>query len=297
MLDVDDEDHISSHAVAAAISLALASGELTTQTAWPPVLCQSLLRHRDGVWPPDIIACRLIKWANAAAFPFTWDYPALEGFDQLLSSDHLASHSPCIVTRVHDMQLVALQFPHGDAAHFLSHLAVNLLRCIGPRVLVALLGLRTTVGYLSDRLPPPRSVLVAAFEKMHGKSSSSRLTVGARALAKHCHRGAESWWGECTGSETEKSEAARHACTRILDEAVWVNAHCIVHGTKLIEYRVAAGYGARWSFITRDRSVHIDSDALCSSAGSEANFDEYLCEFRGFLEPHVVGGHERKWRH
>lgn len=297
MLNGDDEGHASLHAIAAAISLALASGELTAQNAWPPALCQSLLLYRNGVWPSDIIACRLVEWANTAVFPLTWDYPSLEGFDQLLNSDHLAAYSPSIINCVYGMQLVALQLPRGDAAPLLGQLATDLLRCIGPRVLVALLGLRTTIGFIPDMLPPPRSALVAAFEKLHGKGSSSRLTVGARALVKHCHRGAESWWGECTGSEAEKSEAARRACARILDGAVWVNAHCIVHGTQLIEYRVADGYGARWSFKRREHSECNDIHAPRSSAGTEEEFEEYVCEFRGFLEPHVVGGHETKWRH
>jgi hypothetical protein len=204
------------------------------------------------------------------------------------------------------MQLMALQLPQGDdeasaaTAHVLRHLAAALLRSMGPRVLVALLGLRTTVGYLPDVLPPPRSTLVVAFERRHGKSSSSQLTVGARALAKHCHRGAESWWGDCTGSEAAKSEAARRACARVLDAAVWVNAHCIVHGTLLVEYRVACGYGARWSIGTRSAaepgSMGEGSLADHAAPGS-VRLEAAQCEFRGFLEPHVVGGHDRKWRH
>ena len=37
---------------------------------------------------------------------------------------------------------------------------------------------------------------------MYFLCSNSILTVGARALAKHCHRDhTNSWWGGCTGSE------------------------------------------------------------------------------------------------
>ena len=73
-------------------------------------------------------------------------------------------------------------------------LAGELLAAMGPGPLLALLGVRRTVGSLGQdrlgqgspgesglretaRLPPPREVLEAAFHRLHRPNSSSRLTV------------------------------------------------------------------------------------------------------------------------
>jgi len=43
---------------------------------------------------------------------------------------------------------------------------------------------------------------MASISCLHRPMTDSILTVGARALAKHCHRDeTSSWWGECTGSK------------------------------------------------------------------------------------------------
>jgi hypothetical protein len=51
---------------------------------------------------------------------------------------------------------------------------------------------------------------------------------------------------------------------------VWVNAHILPHSEHIIECRVEKGYGIRWT---------IKGD------------------FRGFLEPQMEGGHDKKWKH
>ena len=36
----------------------------------------------------------------------------------------------------------------------------------------------------------------------------SKLTVGGRALLKHCHRSSDGFWGDNTGNEKEKNARA-----------------------------------------------------------------------------------------
>eukprot|EP00897_Mesotaenium_endlicherianum_P003379 jgi/Mesen1/3069/ME000180S02296 len=137
------------------------------------------------------------------------------------------------------------------------------------RLLQAALGMRTTAGSRADTLPPPRSALLRSFQALH--DSKSKLTAGARALSKHAHRCSSGWWGTMTGTEAAKNETALRTVTRVLDRAVWLNVHCLPHDLPIFEARVAGGYGARWS-----------------ANGSQ---------FRGFLEPPMAKGHERRWRH
>lgn len=162
----------------------------------------------------------------------------------------------------------------------LRHAVAGLFGALGglPGIMVVL-GMRRSVGSV-DMLPPLRSKLVAAFTQLHmplhvkkqpKRKIKHTLTVGARALTKHAHRSSESWWGSMNGSDTTKNEASRRVLSKILDNAVWINAHMLPHDVAIVEVRVAEGYGARWL---------ADGSA-----------------FRGFLEPHVADGHENKWRH
>lgn len=140
---------------------------------------------------------------------------------------------------------------------------------LGKRGLLDLLGIRKTVG-TKDLWPPARSKLLASFTQLH--SSKAELTVGARALAKHHHRDqTESWWGSCTGSEKQKNEHAFKLVNDILDNASWINIHWLPQEVFVIEARVKEGYGVRW---TADGK-----------------------QFRGFLEPQMVDGHEVGWKH
>ena len=94
--------------------------------------------------------------------------------------------------------------------------------------------------------------------------------MGARALCKHAHRSTEGFWGKVSGKEKHKNELAEKVLQQILDECVWVNLHILPHEQVIVEIRIAKGYGARWT----------------ADGG-----------FRGFLEPLIEGGHEKKWRH
>ncbi|XP_064616507.1 uncharacterized protein LOC135480562 isoform X2 [Liolophura sinensis] len=145
----------------------------------------------------------------------------------------------------------------------------DILKSLGKRGILDLLGLRKTVGS-ADLWPVDRTLLERSFNEKHG--AGSELTVGARALAKHHHRDASSsWWGTSTGNEKSRNEHALKMMNKILDEATWINIHCLPHEIKIVEVRQSEGYGVRW---TADGSA-----------------------FRGFVEPQMVDGHAVGWRH
>lgn len=143
------------------------------------------------------------------------------------------------------------------------------LKLLGIRGILDLLNICHTQGSV-DVLPPSVSSLLASFNKKH--KPNSNLTVGARALSKHCHRDVTSeWWGASAGSEQVKNEHANAVLNRILNDSSWINIHLLPHDLKVIEVRCAEGYGARWSH---------DGSA-----------------FRGFLEPQMEEGHAVGWKH
>ncbi|KAL5474009.1 hypothetical protein EMCRGX_G028579 [Ephydatia muelleri] len=150
-----------------------------------------------------------------------------------------------------------------------KHFLVDVLAKLGLRGVLDLLGVRQTVGS-ADLLPPPRETLLSTFNALH--SPPSKLTVGARALAKHHHRDDTAhWWGDSTGTDLVKNQHAMEVVSKVMDNAVWINIHGLPHDVKVIEMRTIEGYGARWLY-----------------NGTE---------FRGFLEPQMEGGHEARWRH
>ena len=67
---------------------------------------------------------------------------------------------------------------------------VGVVSVLGEHGLRHLLGLRHTVGSV-DILYPPKQLLVSQFQQLN--NPKSRLTVGARALSKHCIRCKQNW--------------------------------------------------------------------------------------------------------
>jgi len=66
------------------------------------------------------------------------------------------------------------------------------------RDVLSLLGMRHTEGSL-EYFPPSLIECLAAFNELHKPETSSVLTVGAKALTKHCHRDETvNWWGKVT---------------------------------------------------------------------------------------------------
>mmetsp|Transcript_15794 Transcript_15794/g.34131 ORF Transcript_15794/g.34131 Transcript_15794/m.34131 type:complete len:145 (+) Transcript_15794:420-854(+) len=89
------------------------------------------------------------------------------------------------------------------------------IQTAGESGMYAMLGMRRTVGTVSRSLNNGRSSnqLIKACQKRHKPNSKSRLTVAARALAKHANRSIseskQSFYGTFHGSESEKKHTSR----------------------------------------------------------------------------------------
>ena len=155
----------------------------------------------------------------------------------------------------------------------------------GNEGICALLGCRRTIGTIQlqsspsssssscSLLPPTISQLLHASRQKHKPHTKSSLTVTARALAKHAHRGEEQFFGTLKGGDEQKNEHADQVIQRLIADAMWMNIHCfggIDESNPVMEIRTYDGYGARWSGIW-------NSETLLPMN----------VEFRGFLEPQV----------
>mmetsp|Transcript_34977 Transcript_34977/g.73802 ORF Transcript_34977/g.73802 Transcript_34977/m.73802 type:complete len:367 (-) Transcript_34977:119-1219(-) len=175
------------------------------------------------------------------------------------------------------------------------------LQAAGESGIQAALGMRRTVGTVSTcfgdssdeskgnksakqfLFPPSIPQLLESSRKLHKPNTKSSLTVAARALAKHAHRGADGFFGTVKGSESEKNKHAELVVQRLIREAAWINIHAFggVDDTRpVMEIRTVEGYGARWSAVWK-KNAFSPEDIL----------------FRGFLEPNMDDGHENRWRH
>jgi hypothetical protein len=93
----------------------------------------------------------------------------------------------------------------------------SLLRSIGERGILRLLGLRETTGTIRGVFSPKKSVLLESFCALHSKHGSVvDLTVGGRALSKHCRRCSAKWWGDAQGSAPLVNAKALRVINRIL---------------------------------------------------------------------------------
>ncbi|KAI3840254.1 hypothetical protein MKX03_021669 [Papaver bracteatum] len=73
------------------------------------------------------------------------------------------------------------------------------------------------------------------------------MTEGARALAKHVHRGGNKWWGNFAGIDINKNKIALEVINQLISNCRWINIHIVPPYDGVLEIRVAEGYGARWS--------------------------------------------------
>lgn len=168
------------------------------------------------------------------------------------------------------------------------------LQQAGEEGVFAILGMRRTIGTTSTLslgidcthemylLPPPPKDLVEASCKLHKPGSKSSLTVGARALDKHADRGQSQFYGSIQGNESTKNDHAKQIVIKLIEDAEWINIHMfggVEASRPVIEVRTVDGYGARWSAVWNDAF----------------RVDEIL--FRGFLEPQMEDGHEKRWMH
>ncbi|KAF3457765.1 hypothetical protein FNV43_RR02424 [Rhamnella rubrinervis] len=111
-----------------------------------------------------------------------------------------------------------------------------------------LLGLTSTEGTIEYALPPPRSSLLSSFMSPYKPNvTSSKLTHGARALAKHVHRSSNKYWGAFDGTDPNKNKLALDVITHLVTNCCWLNVHTVPPHGEVFEIRVSDGYGARWS--------------------------------------------------
>eukprot|EP00730_Choanoeca_flexa_P017844 TRINITY_DN8635_c0_g1_i1.p1 TRINITY_DN8635_c0_g1~~TRINITY_DN8635_c0_g1_i1.p1 ORF type:complete len:297 (+),score=18.57 TRINITY_DN8635_c0_g1_i1:226-1116(+) len=154
---------------------------------------------------------------------------------------------------------------------FLTTPLLALWESVTPPVFRMLCGLQPTAGAILA-LPPALETCLTSFASPHRPQSASKLSQGARALAKHCHRDESlAFWGVAKGPEQVQNEHAMTVLDKLLAGACWVNTHRLPHDIFVVEVRNRRGYGCRWS---------IDGKL-----------------FRGFLEPQIEGGHDIGWKH
>ena len=148
--------------------------------------------------------------------------------------------------------------------------------------ILQLLGMRKTTGTdLRGLLPPSRGALLKAAKASHKKGQGGKLTVAARARAKHAHRGKEQFFGIVKGSPEKQNIESEAIVVNILNRAAWINIHAFggTNSCPVLEARLESGYGARWTADWTDPSRPVD------------------VQFRGFLEPQMKDGHEKGWLH
>lgn len=210
------------------------------------------------------IAAMLQSWMENSYCPIL-DLPKYDLLDEQAYVESRATVLATITPLLDGLKTLHSMWVEEEIIHRLRQILLDL----GKRGILDLLGIRKTVG-TKDLWPPSRAKLMESFSEQH--SPKAELSVGARALAKHHHRDqSDAWWGNCTGTEKQKNENALNIVNNILDNATWINIHWLPQDVFVIEARVNEGYGARW---TADGK-----------------------QFRGFLEPQMLDGHEVGWRH
>ena len=183
--------------------------------------------------------------------------------------------------------------------------------------------------------PSRKQLLHAACQPYHHQTTTSTttsnnnnpLTVAARARTKHAHRcrssgadggtegGGGGYFGTIKGNATYQNQITKEILVTMIQDATWINIHTFsgrdyeIDGP-VVEIRVSEGYGARWQTVKRAATTTAIPTTTSNSNTSlvllpqqrkqtEYNENEQptILQFRGFLEPQMEDGHEKKWRH
>lgn len=117
---------------------------------------------------------------------------------------------------------------------------------IGCDGLLLLTGQRRTPASLTDEtgIPPTDTELWVSATAPHGPNDP--LTVVARALAKHCHRSTEAFWGTTSGPTAVRNAQAERVLRSILAGRTWWNVFGHFAHETVFEARLPTGHGARW---------------------------------------------------
>lgn len=129
----------------------------------------------------------------------------------------------------------------------LTKILTNIFEILGMRGFSILLGLRITSKH-SIELPPRKETLINEFNRRI--SDKSKLTVGARAFAKHSDRNKKiKFWGQVKGSEEERNISSNKICADIISNSAWISIFNLSKTCKIIEIRNKEDYGLRWEYV------------------------------------------------
>jgi hypothetical protein len=135
----------------------------------------------------------------------------------------------------------------------LTKLLINIFEILGMRGFSILLGLRITSKYYID-LPPKKEILINEFNRRI--SEKSKLTVGARAFAKHSDRNKKvKFWGQVKGSEEERNISSNKICLDIIQYSAWISIFSLSKTCKIIEIRNKEEFGLRWEYVDDKKIV------------------------------------------
>ena len=173
----------------------------------------------------------------------------------------------------------------------------------------------------------PNAKSIESKQKQRQQWFQQRLTVAAKARSKHAHRAIKkaSFYGVAKGPVDRQNQEAEELVRGLLANCVWINCHVFGGLTKtnerekttiknddgndlssswVVEIRQEQGYGARWR-VEECRDVGANHDNGngngngndCNILKGRSSHPSVVVTFRGFLEPMMEDGHERRWRH
>jgi hypothetical protein len=260
--------------------------------AWPPLVAWASVTEPDA--PLFRVLCQAVRTPLGR--------PTVPQLQEQISAD--------LAARLTEAPSLAAQ---ADAASSLTEAKAacrRLLGHLGDDGVYAALGLRVTVG-TTFALPPLYSVCLAAFEE--ACSPGARMTAGARALAKHCHRDQTvGFWGVSTGPDQAKNVFSPSTSFSLFDGqknnnkslpiflllSLFISLSSLPPPTHTKDHaRAVLGRlvdGIAWM------NVHAFAGAITLEV---RNADGYGARwtldgaFRGFLEPQAANGHDVGWRH
>ena len=121
------------------------------------------------------------------------------------------------------------------------------------------------------------------------------------------------YFGTIKGNGEYQNKITNEILCNMLDAATWINIHSFSgreyeKDGPILEIRVAEGYGARWTATNNNywtKTTTATTIAGFSSSrndnsdnnSNEGGSGDGVLQFRGFLEPQMEDGHEKKWRH
>lgn len=142
-------------------------------------------------------------WNKTGFFPIA--IVPMQGFTDMTAEilDSLNQLTPLVIA-------LFTQLKQCSVPQLIENSVRSVLIELGPRGILTMLGFRKTAGSqdiawpdiksLKDSFNAPHTVWTPEELARH-KNPPSKLTVGARALTKHCHRSSEGFWGMFRGSE------------------------------------------------------------------------------------------------